>query len=123
MALGMREEVDRLRETTGVELAIRVGIDSGPVVAGVIGTAQVQLRRLGRHGQHGEPHGEPRRAGEIQVTERVYELLRGRYELSERGEIEVKGRGPMRTYLLLGRRDEARATSTATDESAPAGGS
>ena len=35
---------------------------AGPVVAGVIGAAQVQLRRLGRHGQHGEPHGEPRRA-------------------------------------------------------------
>lgn len=48
-----------------------------------------------------ESHGVP---GAIQVTERVYERLRDGYELRRRGTIEVKGKGPMTTYLLLGRR-------------------
>jgi guanylate cyclase len=47
-----------------------------------------------------ESHG---LAGQIQVTSRAYERLKGRYELRERGEIDVKGKGAMTTYLLLGR--------------------
>ena len=50
-----------------------------------------------------ESHGLP---GAIQVTQRAYEHLRERYELRPRGTIEVKGKGPMTTYLLLGQRDE-----------------
>ena len=42
--------------------------------------------------------------GRIQVTPAVYERLRGRYEFEERGTIEVKGKGPMPTYFLVGRR-------------------
>jgi hypothetical protein len=49
-----------------------------------------------------ESHGLP---GAIQVTERAYERLRQRYELQRRGTIEVKGKGPMTTYLLIGRQD------------------
>jgi adenylate cyclase len=47
-----------------------------------------------------ESHG---LAGQIQVTSRAYEQLNRRYELRERGEVDVKGKGPMTTYLLIGR--------------------
>jgi adenylate cyclase len=50
-----------------------------------------------------ESHALP---GTIQVTERASEQLRERYELRPRGTIEVKGKGPMTTYLLLGPREE-----------------
>jgi hypothetical protein len=48
-----------------------------------------------------ESHAQP---GTIQVTERAYERLRHRYELRQRGMIEVKGKAPMTCYLLIGRR-------------------
>jgi adenylate cyclase len=48
-----------------------------------------------------ESHGLP---GAIQVTERAYRRLRERFELRRRGTIEVKGKDPMTTYLLVGRR-------------------
>jgi guanylate cyclase len=56
-----------------------------------------------------ESHAEP---GTIQVTERTYDRLRERYELAPRGTIEVKGKSPMATYLLLGPR---RPRDTAPD--------
>jgi len=56
-----------------------------------------------------ESHAVP---GTIQVTQRAYEHLREQYELRPRGTIEVKGKGPTTTYLLLGRRDQhARSAS------------
>ena len=44
-------------------------------------------------------------SGTIQVTERAFERLRQRYEFRHRGTVDVKGKGPMTTYLLVGRRD------------------
>ena len=49
-----------------------------------------------------ESHGQP---GTIQVSERTYERLREGFELADRGTIEVKGKGQITTYLLLGRRE------------------
>ena len=105
MALEMGAEVERCAAETGLSLEVRIGIDTGPVVAGVIGRAKFIYDLWGdtvNTASRMESHGVP---GAIQVTERAYEQLRDRYDLRHRGTIEVKGKGPMTTYLLLGKRE------------------
>ena len=90
--------------TTGSALEVRIGIDTGPVVAGVIGRAKFIYDLWGdtvNTASRMESHAVP---GTIQVTERAYERLRERFELRPRGTIEVKGKGPMPSYLLIGPR-------------------
>ncbi|HEX6666545.1 MAG TPA: adenylate/guanylate cyclase domain-containing protein [Solirubrobacterales bacterium] len=104
LALEMGAEAARCAGEKGVPLQVRIGIDTGPVVAGVIGRAKFTYDLWGdtvNTASRMESHGVP---GAIQVTERAYERLRGDYELRRRGTIDVKGKGPMATYWLLGRR-------------------
>jgi len=103
MALAMREEVARRVGPTGRPLQVRIGIDTGPVVAGVIGRSKFSYDLWGdtvNTASRMESQGLP---GCIQVTERTYQRLRNRYRFQQRGPIQVRGKTTMVTYLLLGR--------------------
>ena len=99
-ALGMRDALADYNAGTGHTLQLRIGIESGPVVAGVIGKHKFSYDLWGdtvNAAARMESHGEP---GRIQLGEGAARLLERDFVLEERGEIDVKGRGRMRTWWL-----------------------
>ena len=103
MALAMLPAADRCAAEMGVPLTVRIGIATGPVVAGVIGRAKFIYDLWGdtvNTASRMESHAAP---GTIQVSEDLYQRLRDHYDLRPRGTIDVKGKGPMTTYVLVGR--------------------
>jgi class 3 adenylate cyclase len=103
MALELREEVPRHRDPDGRPLAVRIGIDTGPVVAGVIGRRKFSYDLWGDTVNVASRMESRGVAGCIQVTERTYRRLRDRYQLERRGPIQVKGQGRLVTWFLVAR--------------------
>ncbi|WP_445301177.1 adenylate/guanylate cyclase domain-containing protein [Microcoleus sp. Pol11C3] len=106
MALDMQAYMQDVEIIFGESLQIRIGINTGPVIAGVIGIKKFIYDLWGdavNVASRMESHGKP---GYIQVTDATYLKLQNKYLLEPRGTIEVKGRGEMMTYWLLGRREE-----------------
>lgn len=100
MAVAMLSALERFNGAYGVDLQLRIGLNSGPAVAGVIGTHKFIYDLWGdavNMAARMEHHGLP---GRIHVTEAVYETLRNEYRFESRGEIHVKGCGLMTTYML-----------------------
>jgi adenylate cyclase len=104
LALDIRDALVGLIDPKGRAVPVRIGIASGSVVAGVVGTRKFFYDVWGdavNTASRMESTGE---AGKIQVAPGTRELLADRFELEERGVIEVRGKGPMRTWFLIGRK-------------------
>jgi class 3 adenylate cyclase len=105
MALDMRRAIHAVNEHRGLQLAVRIGIHTGPVVAGVIGTKKFSYDIWGdtvNTASRMESHGSP---DQIHVTEQVRTRLVDRYELSEPRVVKVKGKGALTTCFLVAKKD------------------
>ena len=103
MGLAIIDEVDRLGQEYGLPLRIRVGMHVGPAVAGVIGLKKFIYDVWGdtvNTASRMESTGVP---GRVQVTAETHERLRAHFAFERRGPIEVKGKGTLETWLLVGR--------------------
>jgi urea transport system substrate-binding protein len=102
MALEMQREITRFKRLDGEPFCLRIGINTGPVVAGVIGAKKFTYDLWGdtvNVASRMESHGA---AGRIQVTAATYEYLKEKYLFEQRGATPVKGKGEIITYWLIG---------------------
>jgi guanylate cyclase len=101
MALAMLDATARVAAETGEKLALRIGLHSGPVVAGVIGRRKFTYDLWGdtvNTASRMESHGVP---GAIHCSEAAASLLQGSFRLQALGAMHIKGKGEMRTFLVL----------------------
>lgn len=103
LALDMQAEIANMVLEDGTSFQLCIGIHTGPVVAGVIGTRKFIYDLWGDTVNTASRMESQGLANAIQVTEVVYQRLHDRYRLTKRGTIHIKGKGEMTTYLLCGR--------------------
>lgn len=104
MALEMQETVTRFKRDGNEPFQLRIGINTGPVIAGVIGIRKFIYDLWGDAVNVASRMEAQGMSGQIQVTATTYELLKDHYRLEERGLIEIKGKGEMMTYWLQGKK-------------------
>jgi class 3 adenylate cyclase len=107
MGLAMAEVARTTRTPNGEPLLLRIGINTGPVVAGVIGQRKFIYDLWGdtvNLASRMESHGIP---GRVQITEATRQAIGEAFEVEPRGAIDVKGKGKILAYLLIGERAAA----------------
>ncbi|NEP77479.1 MAG: adenylate/guanylate cyclase domain-containing protein [Okeania sp. SIO3B3] len=107
MALEMQQAIVDFNQKNNMQLSIRIGINTGPVIAGVIGRKKFiydlwgdAVNTASRMESHGVPNA-------IQVTEKTSNYLKEKYILNPRGTIMIKGKGRMNTYFLIDRNNRS----------------
>lgn len=100
MASEMHKAVEQFSRQSGYDLQMRIGICSGPAIAGIIGRNKFIYDLWGdtvNTASRMESHGV---AGRTQIAAATHERLRGQFRCEDRGTIEIRGKGPMQTFLL-----------------------
>ena len=103
-ALRMQRELLRINEETGQHFQLRIGIDTGTVVAGVIGKRKFAYDLWGDVVNTASRMESSAKPGGIHVTKTVEAGLRGSYRFEQLPDLEIKGKGTMATYRLVGKR-------------------
>jgi len=109
MAMDMQGAIAAFNQKNNQSFEIRIGINSGPVVAGVIGIKKFIYDLWGdtvNTASRMESHGVP---GGIHITDSTYQRIKHKYHAESQGMMPIKGKGEMETYLVVGTKDEARA--------------
>jgi adenylate cyclase len=104
LALDMAESVANLKDPQGRAVPMRIGLGAGPVVAGVVGARRFFYDVWGDAVNVASRMESTDTEGRIQVPQSMYERLKHAYVLEERGDVDVKGKGVMHTWYLVGRR-------------------
>ncbi len=102
--LGMIQELQQLQPRNGHRVRFRFGINSGPVVAGVIGKSKFHYDVWGdtvNVASRMESHGIVDR---IHISRNTYELIKDEFECVVQGTVSIKGKGDMQTWLIVGRK-------------------
>jgi adenylate cyclase len=107
MALAMRDEIAQMRWPNGDQMRVRIGMATGPAVAGVIGQRKFAYDLWGdtvNTAARMESNGIP---DEIQVSDAVYQRLGDHFRFSEVHIVNLKGKGPTSARFLHGKNDSA----------------
>lgn len=102
LALGFMADIADVGRASGIPLALRVGLHSGPVIAGVIGTVRFSYDVWGDTVNTASRMESQGAVGSIQLSAATRAQLDERFVLERRGETDIKGKGPMETWWLLG---------------------
>lgn len=106
MAMEMLHTLEILRYTMNIPLEVRIGVHTGPVVAGIIGQKKFSYDLWGdtvNTASRMESHGE---TGKIHCSREVFAMLREEYDFEGPRTLDVKGKGTMETYFLVGKKKE-----------------
>ncbi|WNG90310.1 adenylate/guanylate cyclase domain-containing protein [Mycobacterium sp. ITM-2016-00317] len=120
-ALDMADAVADLKDPRGRDVPLRIGMATGPVVAGVVGAKKFFYDVWGDAVNVASRMESTDIEGRIQVPHNVYQRLHQRFVFVERGVVEVKGKGPMRTWYLVGHRADPGRIARSADGVTPSG--